>query len=69
MLNCDVDDVIKYFSSIVAPFAVKFQNMSLELEQLPDAPAPDEPDLLKRFTDDVVNFAQNSSTEEVRKQS
>lgn len=41
--------------------------MTLE-DQLLDAPASAQPDLLERCTDDIVNFAKESSPEEVRKQ-
>ena len=49
----------------VAPFVIKFQNLHLERDQLPEVSVC-EPSLVERVVSDVHDFAANSTFEEVR---
>lgn len=55
-----------YFTNIVAPFAIKHQNASMEEDQLPEITAVEGRAIIAKVASEVVSFAKNSTPEEVR---
>ena len=66
ILACDYQEVTKYLSTTVAPFTIKFQHRNLEKDQLADAPIPLPSNLVDNLINDIVEFALESSPDEVR---